>query len=49
MDDTYIEVRREWMYLNRAVDQDEKTLDFMLSELSDTKAAKMAILQCSAR
>ena len=40
MDETYINVRGEWMYLFRAVDWDGQTLDFMLSEKRDTKAAK---------
>jgi len=32
MNETYIKVRGQWMYLYRAVDRDGKTLDFMLSE-----------------
>lgn len=40
MDDTYLKVRGQWMYLYRAVDRDGKTLDFMLSERRDTAAAK---------
>jgi len=39
MDETYIKVRGEWMYLYRAVDRDGQTLDFMLSERRDTTAA----------
>ncbi len=41
MDETYIKVRGQWMYLYRAVDRDGKTLDFMLSEKRDTAAAKL--------
>ena len=39
MDETYIKVRGQWMYLYRAVDRDGKTLDFMLSERRNTAAA----------
>ncbi|MDP5220175.1 IS6 family transposase [Ruegeria sp. 2205SS24-7] len=40
MDETYIKVCGEWLYLYRAVDRDGQTLDFMLSEKRDTKSAK---------
>lgn len=39
MDETYIKVRGEWMYLYRAVDRDGQTLDFMLSKRRNTAAA----------
>ena len=32
MDETYIKVKGEWVYLYRAVDKLGKTLDFMLSK-----------------
>lgn len=41
MDETYIKVRGQWMYLYRAVDRDGKTLDFMLSERRNTAAATL--------
>jgi len=40
MDETYVKVRGEWVYLYRAVDRDGQTLDFMLSEKRDTATAK---------
>jgi len=40
MDETYIKVKGKWLYYYRAVDKYGKTLDFMLSEQRDTKAAR---------
>ncbi len=40
VDETYIKVKGEWMYLYRAVDSAGNTLEFMLSENRDTQAAK---------
>ncbi|WP_282611285.1 IS6 family transposase [Pelagibius sp. Alg239-R121] len=39
MDETYIKVRGQWMYLYRAVDRDGKTLDFMLSKRRNAATA----------
>ena len=39
MDETYIRVKGEWVYLYRAVDKFGKTLDFMLSRRRNKKAA----------
>jgi len=39
MDETYIKVKGEWVYLYRAVDSIGDTLDFMLSEKRDEEAA----------
>ncbi len=39
MDETYIRVRGQWMYLYRAVDKAGNTLDFMLSERRNRPAA----------
>ena len=39
MDETYIKVKGEWYYLYCAVDKAGKTIDFMLSEKRDKKAA----------
>jgi transposase-like protein len=40
MDETYIKVRGEWVYLYRAVDKAGKTVDFFLSRQRDVNAAK---------
>ena len=40
MDETYVKVRGEWVYLYRAVDKAGKTVDFYLSRQRDVKAAK---------
>ncbi|WP_253264811.1 IS6 family transposase [Legionella longbeachae] len=39
MDETYIKVKGQWMYLYRAVDKEGNTVDFMLSEKRDEPAA----------
>jgi putative transposase len=38
--ETYIKVKGQWTYYYRAVDKNGKTLDFMLSEQRDAKAAR---------
>ena len=40
MDETYVKVRGEWMYLYRAVDQVGQTVEFHLSRRRDRNAAK---------
>jgi putative transposase len=40
MDETYIKVKGQWMYLYRAVDKEGNTIDFMLSEKRDEPAAR---------
>jgi IS6 family transposase len=39
-DETYIKVKGSWTYLYRSVDSTGKTIDFMLSEKRDAKAAE---------
>jgi putative transposase len=39
MDETYIKIKGEWVYLYRAVDKFGDTVDFMLSERRDEAAA----------
>jgi transposase-like protein len=40
VDETYIKVRGEWVYLYRAVDKTGQTVDFRLSRTRDVAAAK---------
>jgi transposase-like protein len=39
-DETYIKVKGNWMYLNRAVDKAGKTVDFYLSRKRDVVVSK---------
>ncbi len=45
VDETYIKVKKEWVYLYRAVDSNGYTLDFWLSPTRDAKAAKNFFLK----
>ena len=40
VDETHVKIKKVWYYLYRAVDSDGNTLDLMLSETRDAKAAK---------
>jgi hypothetical protein len=40
VDETYIKVRGQWVYLYRAVDKQGHTVDFLLSKRRDVVAAK---------
>jgi transposase, IS6 family len=40
VDETYIRVKGEWVYLHRAVDATGQTIDFLLSPKRDTAAAE---------
>jgi transposase-like protein len=40
VDETYIKIKKTWMYLYRAVDSDGQTLEFLLSSTRDAEAAK---------
>ena len=50
VDETYVKVRGEWMYLYRAVDSNGQTLDFLLNQTRSKRAAKRffrRVLGCS--
>ncbi len=49
MDETYIRVKGEWCYLYRAVDKHGKTIDFLLTEQRDEKAAKQFLTKAIRR
>ena len=40
VDETYVKVKKVWMYLYRAVDSQGNTLEFFLSATRDAEAAK---------
>src|SRR6266700_285991 len=45
VDETYIKVKKEWVYLYQAVDSQGQTLDFFLSPTRDAQAAKAFLLK----
>ncbi len=45
MDETYIKVKGEWMYLYRAVDKEGKTVDFLLTRRRNKLAAHKFLLK----
>jgi transposase, IS6 family len=45
VDETYIKVKKVWMYLYRAVDSEGNTLEFLLSPTRDAQAAKHFFLK----
>jgi IS6 family transposase len=45
VDETYIKVKKVWMYLYRAVDSEGNTLEFLLSSTRDAEAAKRFFLK----
>src|SRR6266496_5120585 len=45
VDETYIKVKKEWVYLYRAVDSQGNTLEFFFSPTRDAQAAKRFFLK----
>src|SRR6266702_4041918 len=45
VDETYIKVKKVWMYLYQAVDSDGNTLEFLLSPTRDAEAAKRFLMK----
>jgi transposase, IS6 family len=45
VDETYIKVKKEWVYLYRAIDSQGNTLEFLLSPTRDAEAAKRFFLK----
>src|SRR2546427_2858775 len=45
VDETYIKVKKVWMYLYRAVDSEGNTLEFLLSSTREASAAKRFFLK----
>jgi len=40
VDETYVKIKGQWVYLYRAVDKAGRTVDFLLSRRRDMAAAK---------
>ncbi len=49
LDETYIRVKGAWVYLYRAVDKLGQTIDFLLTERRDQKAAKRFLTKAISR
>jgi transposase-like protein len=49
MDETYLKVKGQWRYLYRAVDKHGQTIDFLLTEHRDKKAALRFLKQAICR
>jgi len=47
VDETYVKVRGQWVYLYRAVDREGRTVDFLLSKRRDVMAAKRFFSQAT--
>jgi len=45
VDQTYLKVKKEWVYLSRSVDSQGNTLDFFFSSTRDAQAAKQFFLK----
>jgi putative transposase len=49
LDETYIRVKGEWRYLYRAVDKYGRTIDFLLTEERDERAARRFLIKAIRR
>src|ERR1700730_7049361 len=49
VDETYIKVKGQWVYLYRAVDKQGRTVDFLLSKRRDVAAAKRFFFRAAKR
>jgi putative transposase len=49
MDETYIRVKGQWRHLYRAVDKAGQTIDFLLTEHRDTRAAMCFLIKAIRR
>ena len=49
MDETYLKVKGQWVYLYRAVDKAGRTVDFLLSRRRDVAAAKRFFFRATRR
>jgi len=49
LDETYIRVKGEWKYLYRVVDKTGQTIDFLLTEHRDEKAARCFLVKAIRR
>jgi putative transposase len=49
MDETYIEVKGRWCYLYRAVDATDQTIDFLLTEHREERAATHFVIKAIRR
>jgi transposase, IS6 family len=45
VDETYLKIKKVWMYLYRAVDSQGNTIEFLLSPMRDAEAAKRFFLK----
>ena len=45
LDETYIKVKGKWCYLYRAVDKQDKTIDFLLTHRRNKRAAQLFLIK----
>ena len=47
VDEIYVKVKKQWIYLYRTVDSEENTINFYLSKTRDHKTAKRFLKLCT--